>query len=393
MASTSFLEIKCKAIENNVGFLQNLIGQDVIISAVIKGNAYGHGVEVAVPALEYAGVNHFAVYSSTEAKEAFQVMSPNSTLMIMGFIYEEDLPWIIRSEIEFYVSDLKMLHDSIDIAHKLNKMARIHIDVETGMNRTGLQLKDLKRAIPTIKENAEHLMLQGLTSHFAGAESIANHTRIRKQFSVFRKRIKLLHQNGISPTLHHIASSAASINYPETRMDMVRTGILLYGYWPTKETFINYIHRRADKTDPLQRAIIWRTQVMTTKEVKEGEFIGYGLAYQAQQDMEIMIAPVGYCNGYSRSLSNNGHVLIKGQRAEVIGSVNMNMIICDISQIEEKVKIGDEVVLIGQQGDMEISFTSFADMNNSLNYEILARLPKKIERICRIEQLEYSTLE
>jgi len=392
MASTSILEIKCKAIESNVQFIRQLVGPDVIISAVIKGNAYGHGVEVAIPALEFSGVNHFAVYSSSEARDAYSVMDDSSTLMIMGFIFEEDLKWVIQHQIEFYISNLTTLKLAIQVAKKLDKPARIHIDVETGMNRTGLILKNLKKAIQIIKDNSEHLMLQGLTSHLAGAESIANHNRVKKQFSVFRKRRKLLHESGISPTLHHIASSAATISYPETRMDMVRTGILIYGYWPTKETFINYIHRRKDKSDPLNRALIWRTQVMLTKTVPEGEFIGYGLSYQAPGKMEIMVAPVGYCNGYSRSLSNNGHVLVKGQRAEVIGSVNMNMILCDISSIKGKVNVGDEVVLIGQQGDMEISFTSFADMNNSLNYEILARLPDNIERVCTIDEVEYSSI-
>lgn len=392
MTSTSILEIKCKAIENNVHFIRKLIGPDVIICAVIKGKAYGHGVEVAIPALEYSGVTHFALYSSSEAKEAYKVMDESSTLMVMGFIFEEDLKWIIQHHIEFYVSNLEILGAAIEWAKKLKTPARIHIDVETGMNRTGLPLRELKKAIPMIKAHAKHLMLQGLTSHLAGAESIANHTRIKKQFTVFRKRRKLLHENGISPAIHHIASSAATISYPDTRLDMVRTGILIYGYWPTKETFINYIHRRKDKSDPLKRALIWRTQVMLTKTVPEGEFIGYGLSYQARNTMEIMILPVGYCNGYSRSLSNNGHVLVKGQRAEVIGSVNMNMILCDISMIKEKINIGDEVVLIGKQGEMEISFTSFADMNNSLNYEILARLPGNIERVCTIEDIEYSTI-
>lgn len=391
MPSTSILEIKCKSIENNVKFIRQIIGSDVLISAVIKGNAYGHGVEVAIPALEYSGVTHFAVYSSSEAKEAYKVMDKASSLMIMGFIFEEDLKWVIQHQIEFFISSLESLRATIEWAKKLQIPARIHIDVETGMNRTGLLLKELKKAIPIIKENAAHLMLQGLTSHLAGAESIANYTRIKKQFTVFRKRQKLLNENGISPTLLHIASSAATISYPDTRLNMVRTGILLYGYWPTKETYINYIHRRKDKSDPLKRALIWRTQVISTKRVPEGEFIGYGLSYQAQNNMKIMIAPVGYCNGYSRSLSNNGHVLVKGQRAEVIGSVNMNMILCDISMIKEEIKMGDEVVLIGEQGGMEISFTSFADMNNSLNYEILARLPQNIQRVCTIDQVEHST--
>lgn len=392
MPSTSLLEIKCKAIENNVHFIRQLIGPEVIISAVIKGNAYGHGMEVTIPALEYSGIKHFAVYSSSEAKDAYKVMDKSSTLMIMGFIYDEDLKWVIQQEIEFYISNLVSLKATIEMAKRLKKRARIHIDIETGMNRTGLLLKELKAAIPIIKANTEYLILQGLTSHLAGAESIANDNRVKKQFSVFKKRRKLLEKSGINPLIHHIASSAATISYPDFRLDMVRTGVVIYGYWPTKETFINYIHRKKDKTDPLKRALIWRTQVMAVKSVPQGEFIGYGLSYQAQDNMEIMIAPVGYCNGYSRSLSNNGHVLVKGQRAEVIGSVNMNMILCDITKIKGKVNIGDDIVLIGHQGDKEISFSSFANMNNSMNYEILARLPQNIKRVCTIDDIEYSTL-
>jgi alanine racemase len=118
---------------------------------------------------------------------------------------------------------------------------------------------------------------------------------------------------------------------------------------------------------------------MSIKTVKMGDFIGYGLSFQASLDMKIMIIPVGYCNGYSRSLSNTGHVLVRGQSAPVISTVNMNMIICDVSHIED-VRVGDEVILIGRQDESEITFSSFAEMNNSLNYEILARLPGNIER-------------
>nr|MDA3907194.1 hypothetical protein [Bacteroidales bacterium] len=171
----------------------------------------------------------------------------------------------------------------------------------------------------------------------------------------------------------------ATINYPETRLDLVRVGILLYGYWPTIETFIHYVHRRKDKTDPLKRAMRWCTQVAFIKTVHEGEFIGYGISFQAQRKMKIMIIPVGYSNGYSRSLSNNGHVIVNGFIAQIVGAVNMNMIICDITNLQE-VNVGDNVTLIGKHGENEISFTSFAEMNNSLNYEILARLPENIAR-------------
>jgi alanine racemase len=163
---------------------------------------------------------------------------------------------------------------------------------------------------------------------------------------------------------------------------MVRTGILIYGFWPTRETQISYLLRKKERLDPLKRAIGWQTTVMQVKHVPEGEFIGYGLNYQADRNMKTMVLPVGYCNGYSRSLSNNGHVIVHGQRSPVIGMVNMNMIICDITEIDD-VKNGDPVTLIGHQDDVEITFSSFADMNNTLNYEILARLPGNLERIVK----------
>jgi alanine racemase len=253
------------------------------------------------------------------------------------------------------------------------------MEFETGMNRTGLMKQEVKKAIEVIQKNPSYLEIVGFASHFAGAESIANHKRIKEQLRRFRKRVQYMNDLGIHAKIKHIASSAATISYPKTRFDLVRVGIMIYGYWPTRETFLYYNHRNADKTDPLRRALSWRSNVMALKEVKMGEFVGYGLSYQAPVDKKIIIIPVGYCNGYSRSLSNNGHVLVKGQKAPVVSTVNMNMIICDVSHIED-VNVGDEVVLIGSQQDSEITFSSFAEMNNSLNYEILARLPGNISR-------------
>jgi alanine racemase len=379
MASTSQITIDFDAIMHNVEFTQNLIGNETKLSAVIKGNAYGHGTSYMVCAFEQAGINHFSVFSSPEAKDAYAAISPGSSIMIMGYICDADYDWVIENGVEFYISNFETLIKAIKTSKQLNKRAKVHLDLETGMNRTGISYKNFKKAIPVLKENQEFIEIVGTASHFAGAESIANHTRIRKQFSVFKRRIKTLKQHGIEPGIQHIASSAATINYPDTHMDMVRVGILLYGYWPTRETFIHYIHRRKDKTDPIRRAMSWKSKVKMVKKVPEGEFIGYGMSFQAQHDMRIMIVPVGYANGYSRSLSNNGRLLVRDYIVPVIGSVNMNMIICDITHAPE-VQKGDQVVLIGQIHNNEISFSSFADMNNSLNYEILARLPENIQR-------------
>ncbi len=379
MTSTSEIILNCKAFRKNIGFIRSLLDEKTIISAVVKGNAYGHGTHIVIPVLERMGINHFSVYSSPEAKDAFYARTEDSTIMIMGFVYDNDYKWIVRNNIEFYVSGLDELNKAINTAKELNHKAIIHIDVETGMNRTGLPLNKLKEAIAIINSNPENLIIKGITTHFAGAESIANYTRIRKQIKVFKSRVRLLNKYNIYSEIQHVASSAATINYPDTRMDLVRTGILIYGYWPTKESFIQYIHRKKDRTDPLERVLSWNSQLISVKKVSEGEFVGYGMSFQALKETYIGIVPVGYTNGYSRSLSNNGHILINGQKAPVIGSVNMNMILCDITNIPN-VKIGDQAVLIGKDGDTEISFSSFAEMNNSMNYEILARLPENIKR-------------
>jgi alanine racemase len=379
MSSTSIIEIDRLALESNIRFLDDLLGSQTRLSVVVKGNAYGHGVSLMLPVLQDLGVDHFSVYSSPEARKARNFLSDGSTLMIMGFIYPEDYEWIIREEVEFYVSSLNDLYLALESAKKTGKKARIHVEFETGMNRTGLLLPEVKQAIAIVKSNPRHLDVKGFASHLAGAESIANYTRIKSQVRRFKRRMQLMQDFDIHAEVRHLASSAATVIYPGTRFNLVRVGIITYGYWPTRETFIHYFHRKKDKTDPLKRALSWKSSVMSVKSVRMGDFVGYGLSYQAPQDMKIMIIPVGYCNGYSRSLSNNGHVLVRGQNAPVISTVNMNMIISDVSHIED-VRVGDEVVLIGNQSDSEITFSSFAEMNNSLNYEILARLPGNIER-------------
>ena len=190
----------------------------------------------------------------------------------------------------------------------------------------------------------------------------------------------ILNEKGIVAKYRHIANSAASFVYPETRMDLVRIGIMQYGFWPSSETFIHYIQNKKNKTDLLQRILEWKSVIMSIKDVKTGEFIGYGMSFLAQSDIKVALIPIGYSEGYNRSLSNKGRVLIHGQRCVVIGLVNMNMFMVDISGIPD-IKIGDEVVIIGKQYDLEIKVSAFSNISDKLNYEVLAHLPKNIKRI------------
>lgn len=379
MAGTSFLEINRSALVHNLNFLQTYLGEKVKLSSVIKANAYGHGIEEFVPIAESAGIEHFAVFSGDEAIRVCKVKKDETEVMVMGWMYSDELEWAVKNDVEFFVFEQGKLEEALKFAKKYDKKAIIHIEVETGMNRTGFTQKDLYKVVKIINENKQYFRIRGLCTHYAGAESIANHVRVQRQIKKYNRIYKWITNRGINPELRHTACSAAAMTYPKTRMDMVRVGILQYGFWPSPETFIHFVHKRMEKTNPLQRVLSWKSQVMSIKTVQPGEFVSYGTYYMAQEEKTIAVVPVGYSHGYSRSLSNQGRVLIDGHRVPVIGVVNMNMLIADVTQVED-VKKGDEVVLIGDQDGVTITLSSFADFNNQLNYELLARLPLNTPR-------------
>ncbi|MBI1306635.1 MAG: alanine racemase [Bacteroidetes bacterium] len=376
----SHIVLSRSAYWHNIQFIRKLIGKDVELSLVVKGNAYGHGIRYLVPLAEEAGIRHFCVFSADEALMVKAEIRFNSEILIMGMLTDDQLVWAIQEEIQFYVFNKERLHKCIELAKKINKPAHVHIEIETGMNRTGFSMEALPDVMELMKSHPNELRWEGVCTHFAGAESIANYYRIQQQKKIFKKAIQFLKNNGVNPGRIHAACSAAAIRYPESIADMARIGILQYGFFPSREVLIDYLTRKKIQESPLKRIISWRSQVMTTKYVKRGEFIGYGNAYFTDSETRIAVVPVGYSLGYSRSLSNHGRVLIKGRFAPVIGLVNMNMMSVDVTHIDG-VENGDEVVLIGRQGEQEISVSSFSDFSDQVNYELLTRLPSKIPRI------------
>lgn len=379
LITPSEIELSLDAIQHNLSFIKKFVKKNVKISSVIKGNAYGHGIEVYVPAAEECGIDHFAVFSLDEAKRAAQVKRPETEIMIMGWIPEEGMAWVLQNHIQFWIFEASRLSYSLEMARQLGVKAQIHMEMETGMNRTGLNHDSLEVVWPLLEEYRDYFNLVGVCTHLAGAESIANHVRIQRQIKRFRVMVNLFRSRSYEPDMLHVSSSAATITYPAFQFDMVRIGILQYGYWPSKETFIHYISRRKDKKDPLHRIISWRSTIMAVKFVKQGEFVSYGTTYLATEDKTIAIIPTGYAHGYSRSLSNSGRVLIRGQRLAVIGMINMNMLIADVTCLDE-VEVGEEVTLIGEQEDASISVSSFSELSDQLNYELLTRLPAGINR-------------
>ena len=379
MFHTSVLELSRESLNTNIEFLRKLFGKKVRISSVVKGNAYGHGIEVFVPMAEKAGIDHFSVFSTEEAYRVASTLTRESDIMIMGMIDDTDLEWAIREDIQFWVFDVARLESALKTAKRIKIPARLHIELETGFNRTGFQEKDLPKVVELLKKEAGNYIVEGMCTHYAGAESIANYYRIHQQIKRFHNFHKWFKEQGIHPLIRHTACSAAAVSYPQTRMELVRIGILHYGFWPSRETLISYLSKLEQKNDPLKRIISWKSRIMSVKQVMTGEFVGYGTSYLAQRDMKIGIVPVGYSQGFSRAMSNHGRALVNGHRVAVIGIVNMNHLIIDVTDVPD-IKRNDEVVLIGCQGDLSISVSSFSELSDQLNYESLSRLPRNIPR-------------
>ena len=381
MIFPSKIEISKSALKNNIRFIRDKIGKQVRLCSVIKGNAYGHGIHSFLPVAEGAGINCFGVFSAEEALYADQVRKPDTEIMIMGMIDNPELEWAIERNISFYVFELDRLQAAVEFAKRLGKPARIHVEFETGMNRTGFHNRELEELCSVLNKESEHIQIEGFCTHYAGAESISNYLRIKNQIHNFHNMAETMNKHGVHARFNHTACSAPMLNYPDTIMDMVRIGILQYGFWPSKETYMQYMLKGdgKNKDNPLRRVIKWKSQVMSVKSVAAGEFVNYGTMYQAGRDMRIATVPVGYCHGFSRSLSNLGRVLIHGKRVPVVGVVNMNMIVVDITSLDGVVK-GDEVIIVGKQGNNSITLGSFAEMTNKLNYESLVRIPHDLPR-------------
>jgi alanine racemase len=380
----SYIEIDQSAYRDNLKYLRSRFG-DVSISSVIKGNAYGHGINEIIPIAESCGISHFSVFSADEALAGRNAIRNGSTIMIMGDVDGDALEWAVENDISFYIFEPQRLELAMKAARRTGKKAKIHLELETGMHRTGLAGKELAVCLNLIKKKSELVELKGLCTHYAGAESVSNYLRVQNQIKSFNQKSVELKRKGLRPEILHTACSAAALSYPETRMDMVRIGIAQYGLWPSRETMMKVITRDKKNTDPLKRVISWKSRVMSVKKVKTNEFIGYGNAYLTDAPIKVASVPVGYAHGFSRNLSNLGRVLINGRRTSVVGIVNMNMMLIDVTSCRD-VKKGDEVVLIGSQGRYSVSVSSFSELTNNLNYETLVRLPRNIPRIV-VEQV------
>ena len=365
---TTWAEIDLAAVEHNLNQVQDHLQDNSNIIAVVKANAYGHGaVEVAKIAEQHKRVKMLAVATIEEGIE-LRKANIKVPILVLGTILESRIPEIIYYNLTPVVYTLNTAKKISEQAQREEEVVEVHLGIDTGMGRIGILVDN--QPVEKIKSIASlsYLNIGGVFTHFAAADEDAEYTK--KQLSKFNNLLSDLKETGIEIPIKHAANSAAIIDFPETHFDLVRLGIALYGLPPAPSL--------TDQID-LKAVLSWKAHVVHVKTVESGTNISYGCTYTADEEIKIATLAVGYYDGYARRLSNQADVLIKEQRAPVIGRVCMDQIMVDVTGIE--VEKGDTATLIGQDGTEVISAQELADKVGTINYEIVSRIGPRVERI------------
>ena len=376
---TSWVEISESAYASNVQFFRRLVGPNVELSVVVKSNAYGHGwLPISRLAVKY-GAQSFCVHSLDEALQLREA-GFGQDVLIMGYVPLGRLTEVVANDFRLALYNQETLLALEKAARELNKTARVHLKLETGTYRQGIDQKNLPWFIDTLRRPGP-VQLEGIYTHFANIEDTTNHDYAYRQLERFRAMSRQVVQNGFPNVRMHTACSAAMLLFPETHFHMVRLGISQYGLWPSRETFVSYkIKHTENGEDVLKPVLSWKTRVAQLKTVPAEQCIGYGCTYQTTRETRLAVLPIGYADGYDRRLSNQSYVLIRGKRAPVRGRVCMNMIMVDVTDIPD-VQLEDQVVLIGRAGNEIISADFLAGLIGTINYEVVTRINWNIPRL------------
>lgn len=372
----SWIEIDRKAILNNIASLTSLAGPKAAIAAAVKANGYGHGLPEITSILQDTQVPYLALHSTSEAETA-RAAGWERRIMMVGGIAPDDIDAVIRLDLEPTIFEPPFIDKLGRLGRKSKVSIPVHLKLETGTHRQGLIEGELKRVAMLLQKYPE-VTVAGVSTHFANIEDTTDHSYAKSQLKEFRRLVAMLKRMGVKPRMRHTACSAALLLFKNTYFDLVRPGISLYGYWPSKETYVSY-RLGGGENSILRPSLSFRSRITQIKTVEADSFIGYGCTYRTSSKSRIAILPVGYSDGIDRRLSNLGYVLIRGKRAPIRGRVCMNLIMVDITDIPG-VKIYDTAIIIGRDGGEEISADTHAGWCRTINYEILARLSPLLPR-------------
>ncbi len=372
--STSWIEISRAALESNLRAFRNVIAAPTQLMAVVKANAYGHGLEAIAP-LVAAQADWLGVNAIDEAL-AVARLGIRKPVCILGFTLPGDAGAIVEHGFRQVVYRDDVVDALSSAAHATGRAARVHLKVETGTNRQGIPLGELRAFVTRIRA-LPGIEVEGISTHFANIEDTLDRSFAQAQKSRFDEAMRILEGAGVRPPHIHAAATAGALLFPETHFTMVRVGVGMYGIWPSRETRV--AARERGKQIALDPPMTWKCRIAQIKHVNPGDYVGYGLTFQVSRPLRLAVLPVGYYDGYDRKLSNSGRVLVRGQYAAVVGRVAMNMTMVDVT--DSGADVGDDVVLLGHQGEAEIRAEELAERIGTIPYEVVSRINPLIPRI------------
>lgn len=390
----AWVEVDLGRLRQNLRNLASLVAP-ARVAAVVKSEAYGHGMVPVALALESEDIWGVCVVTPQEGitlrKAGF-----SKDILVVGASFTEEFEEAIASDITLALYDVDQAKELSAVANSVGRTVKVHLKFDTGLSRLAVTAD---KAVSYYKAviDLPNLELEGVYSHLADAEGL-DQTYTLLQFRRFHQCLDSLKSLGFQPRLRHIGASAAGLLLEQTRQDLVRFGISLYGYWPSEETRIlhyassnnladrlkqEFLDQKQPALEPLfQPALSYRARVIQTKWVPAGVKVGYGCTFMTQRRTRVAVLPVGYAEGYDRRLSNCGEVLVCGRRAPVLGRVCMNLIVVDITDIPGAEQ-GSVATLIGSDGDSTISAEEVAGKIGSIQYEVITRIPASVPRVYR----------
>ena len=369
--SRVYAKIDLDAVTYNMEQMKQRIDGDTKIMAVIKSDGYGHGaIQVAEVLEKYDYIWGFAVATLDEAV-VLRTEGIQKPILVLGCIFPDQYLEMLDNDIRMNVYTEEMAKEISYMARREGKTAYLHIKLDTGMARLGFAVNNESVDAITRISKLPNVNMEGVFTHFAKADE-TDKTFTKNQISQFVSMTEKLRERGVTFPYEHCAYSAAIIDVEDARFDIVRAGISTYGLYPSEEVNQNAVH--------LKPALALKSHVAFVKEIEEGTPVSYGGTFVAEKKMKIATIPVGYGDGYPRSLSGKGYVLIRGKKANILGRICMDQFMVDVTDIEG-VSFGDKVTLIGRDGNEAISVEKLSELSGRFNYEFICALGKRIPRV------------
>jgi len=373
----TWIEIDRKAIVNNIERIRSIIGPEPLLTAVVKANAYGHDARIVAPIAQSAGVDRFAVASLSEGVE-LRHCGIERPILVLGYTPVRLVDEAIRHNVQLAVYDLDSAQEFNVVAESTGQPLTVHVKVNTGMNRLGVSVNQGNQEALSLFQalaGLEYLDVEGIFTHFASSD-LADKTSAEQQFFRFQLLLGELDQAGLRPPVAHAANSAAMLTMPETHLDMVRTGIAIYGLAPDVDD--------TPLPDGFQPALTWKAEIAQVRRLKPGEGVSYGHEYVADSPRAIAVIPVGYADGFPRRPLTWESVLVRGRFAPILGRVCMDQAIIDVTDIiadTGEIRSGEEAVLIGSQGEATLSAAEVGRRTGTINYDVVSRILARVPRV------------